>query len=134
MEFRLAEVGLELPCEAVFGADLPAALVRSVAVVSDVSSIADEALAVGVPVILRLDADAPAARRLTSLLEHPGVDVVAPSDEAALLDALTRAHKAGRRIPLITLGARQRLLEALTNAHQALKNLEIGARNNKTQD
>lgn len=134
MEFRLAEVGLELPCEAVFGADLPAALVRSVAVVSDVSSIADEALAVGVPVILRLDADAPAARRLTSLLEHPGVDVVAPGDEAALSDALTRAHTAGRRAPAVEPGARQRLLEALTNAHQALKNLEIGARNNKTQD
>jgi len=134
MESCLAELGLELPCETVFGADLPAALVRSVAVVSDVSSIADEALAVGVPVILRLDADAPVARRLISLLEHPGVDVVAPGDEVALLDALTRAHKAGRRAPAVESGARRRLLNALTNNQETRKALETSAKGTKTQD
>lgn len=121
MESRLADLGIELPCEAVFGADLPAALVRSVAVVSDVSSIADEALAVGVPVVLRLDADAPAARRLASLLGHPGVDVVDPHNEAALLGALTRALKTGRRAPAIRPGARQRLLDVLEGTDLTLR-------------
>lgn len=80
MEERVAHLGEGLGVELVFGHQFQEALVRSCALVTDYSSVADDALLVGVPVALVVAPDDPQLKRARNLLETPGVTLIRPEN------------------------------------------------------
>lgn len=80
MEGRVARLGESLGVELVFGREFQEALVRSRALVTDYSSVSDDALLVGVPVMLVVTPDSPQLMRARGLAEAPGVTLIRPGE------------------------------------------------------
>lgn len=96
MEAVLAKHGLELPLATVRGADLPAELVRSLAVVTDRSSIVDEGYVLGIPGLL-LAPSGPDALGVQAGYGLPGYQLIDDKEglASALLQVLADSQQPG---------------------------------------